>query len=163
VPRPLEFVVTRSISAPNDVVWRVLGDFGAEHRWTRSVSQCARDTAEVGVGTVRSCRLPRPLMGRTQVREVLTEFEYGRSLAYSLEGAAGPFAFASSRWSTSVAADRVTAVTVQGSFEPKNAAVRLMVWPFAKPMLQRVTKRVLQELEAFLMAAGSPASRQSSL
>jgi ribosome-associated toxin RatA of RatAB toxin-antitoxin module len=89
-------------------------------------------------------------MGRTEVREGLTEFEPGKALAYSLEGPAGPFAFASSRWSTRPATDRTTAVTIQGRFEAKNAAVRILIWPLIKPMLRRVTKRVLRELEAYL-------------
>lgn len=152
--RSLKFAVTRVVPASNEAVWRVLGDFGAEHRWTRTVSRCARDTVDVRVGTVRSCRLPRPLMGRTEVREVVTEIEPGRALAYSLEGAAGPFAFASSRWSTSAAASHATAVTVEGAFEPKNVAVGLLAWPFAKPMLRRLTRRVLAELESFLAAGG---------
>ncbi len=149
--RRLRIAVTSVIAAPNDAVWTVLGDFGAEHRWTHTVSRCTRDTADVRVGTVRSCRLPRPLMGRTKVRETLTEFEPGHALAYSLKGAAGPFAFASSRWSTSSARDHSTTVTVEGVFEPKNAVVRYLVWPFVKPMLGHAMTRVLRELDAFLI------------
>lgn len=87
----------------------------------------SRDTADVRVGTVRSCRLPRALVGRTEVREALTEFEPGRSLAYRLEGSAGPFAFASSRWSTLSTTDRTTAVTVEGRLKAKNPAVRILM------------------------------------
>ena len=154
VLRPLKFAVTHVVDAPNEVVWGVLGDFGTEHRWTRTVSDCTRDTVEVRVGTVRYCQLPRPLMGRTAARETVTEFEQGRALAYSLEGPAGPFAFASSRWSTTPSSNHATAVTVEGRFAPKNAAVRALVWPFAKPMLRRFTKRVLLELEAFVTPGG---------
>lgn len=150
--RPLTFEVTRVIPAADDAVWDVLGDFGTEHRWTKALSRCERDTPDVRVGTVRWCRLPRPVMGRTEVREVVTEFEPGRTLAYSLDGAAGPFASASSRWSTRPASSRATAVTVAGSFEPRNRAVPLLAWPLAKPMLRRVTRRVLRELEEFLVA-----------
>lgn len=157
--RSLRFAVTRVIAAPNDAVWRVLGDFGAEHRWTKTLSHCTRDTTDVRVGTVRNCRLRRSLMGRTEVRETLTEFEPGRALAYSLEGAAGPFASASSRWTTSPSSNHATAVTVEGTFEPKTRAVRVLVWPFAKPMLQRVTKRVLRELEAYVLPGGPPVRR----
>jgi uncharacterized protein YndB with AHSA1/START domain len=148
--RPLRFTVTHVVPTPNEDVWRVLGDFGREHQWTTTLSQCTRDTPDVRVGTVRTCRLPRPLMGRTQVREALTEFEPGHSLAYALDGSAGPFATASSRWSTSPVHDDATAVTVEGMFTPKNAAVPVIVWPFAKPMLRRLTKRILGELEGFL-------------
>lgn len=146
----LKFSVTHVIHAPNEAVWRVLGDFGREHRWTRTVAGCTRDTVDVRVGTVRSCRLPRPLMGRSEVREALTEFEPGRALAYALDGTAGPFAFASSRWSTKPASTHATAVTVEGRFEPKNGSVRFLVWPFARPMLRRITRGVLRELDGFL-------------
>jgi uncharacterized protein YndB with AHSA1/START domain len=146
----LRFAVTHVIPARNEDVWRVLEDFGAEHRWTTSVRWCTRDTADVRVGTVRTCQLPRPLMGRSEVREEVTELEPGRVLAYFLDGTAGPFATASSRWSTVTTAGDATAVTVQGTFAPKNAAVPVVVWPFAKPTLQRLTRHVLRELEVFL-------------
>lgn len=148
--RMLQFAVTHEIPASNEDVWRVLGDFGREHRWTRSLSRCTRDTSDVRVGTVRTCQLPRPLMGRTEVREELTEFAPGRSFAYSLEGPAGPFEFASSRWSTTPTTDGATAVTVEGTFSPRNVAVPVVVWPFVQPMLQRLTRRILGELETFL-------------
>jgi hypothetical protein len=98
--RPVTFAVTCSVNAPNDAVRKVIGDFGTEHRSTRTLSECRRDTRDVRVGTVRDCRLPRPLMGRSEVRETLVEFAWGRALAYTLDGSAGPFASAQSRWST---------------------------------------------------------------
>jgi uncharacterized protein YndB with AHSA1/START domain len=139
------------IDSPNEAVWHVLGDFGSEHRWTRSVSRCTRDTKEVRVGTVRTCELPRSLMGRSHVRESLTEFEAGRALAYQLEGPAGPFAVASSRWSSKATSSHSTAVTVEGKFEPKNSAVRILLWPLVRPMLKRLTGRILRELEEFVV------------
>lgn len=156
--RPLAFEVTRHIRASNDAVWHLLADFGNEHRWTSAVSHCTRDTRDVHVGTARSCRLPRPLMGRTHAREALTEFEPGRALSYALEGPAGPFAVASSRWSTRPRSSDATSVTVEGTFEPKHAAVRLFVWPIAKPILLRITRRVLRDLEAFLLTSGPGAA-----
>lgn len=148
--RPLTFAVTCAVDAPNKAVWKVIGDFGTEHRWTRTLTECQRDTDEVRVGTVRSCRLPRPLMGRTEVRETLVEFAWGSALAYTLDGAAGPFASAESRWSTTPTSERTTSVTVTGRFRPKHPLVRALVWPFAKPMLKRLTRRVVGELEVFL-------------
>ena len=68
------------------------------------------------MGTVRTCVLPRPLMGRDHVREQLTEFEPGRALSYRLEGPAGPFAVASSRWSTNPVNAGSTQVRVEGIF-----------------------------------------------
>lgn len=50
-------------------VWRLLGDFGNEHRWSSQLASCRRDTAEVGVGTRRACALAKPLMGRTETTE----------------------------------------------------------------------------------------------
>lgn len=148
----LQFVVTRVLAVPNEDVWRVLGDFGTEHRWSKALVHGERDTPNVRIGTARSCRLPKPLMGRTHVREVLTELEPGRALAYALEGPAGPFASACSRWSTS-RWGLSTAVTVEGRFDPKNWAVRVFVWSLVRPILRRLTRRVLGELEAFVLAA----------
>lgn len=34
--------------------------------------------------------------------------------------------------------------TVEGRFMPRNAAMQLVVWPFAKPMLQHLTRRILR-------------------
>jgi uncharacterized protein YndB with AHSA1/START domain len=150
MPDLLQFSVTRVLHASSRDVWRVLGDFGNEHRWTQSLSHCERNTREVRVGTARRCRLPKPLMGRSEVHEVLTEFEPERALAYALDGPAGPFASAFSRWSVQPVSAGATAVTIAGRFEPKNWMVRLFVWPLAKPMLKRLTTRVLGELELFV-------------
>ena len=152
----LHFDVSSIVHAPVDAVWTVLGDFGTEHRWTRSLTHCCRDTADVRVGTVRSCRLPKPLMGRSDVREALTEFEPGQTLAYSLAGSAGPFASAASRWSTRPAANQKTMITVEGWFQPKNMVIALVLWPFIKPMLRRFTKGVVRELDAFIAANAEP-------
>jgi DNA-binding transcriptional LysR family regulator len=73
-------------------------------------------------------------------------------LAYALDGPAGPFASAASRWATRRLNDRSTLVTVEGNFTPRNALARFIVWPLAKPMIRRLTGRVLTELEAFLTA-----------
>lgn len=153
MPDLLQFSVTRVLHASSRDVWRVLGDFGNEHRWTQSLSHCERNTPEVRVGTARTCRLPKPLMGRTEVSEVLTEFEPERALAYALDGPAGPFASAFSRWSTRPASEDSTEVTIAGRLEPKNWFVRFLVWPLAKPMLQRLTARVLGELEVFVVGS----------
>jgi hypothetical protein len=151
MPKPLSFTVERRVGASRDAVWEVLGDFGTEHRWTKSLEHCERDTDLVGVGTIRTCTLPKPLMGRTSVREQLTEYEPGQALAYLLEGSAGPFASASSRWSTTARPDGETIVTVEGFFTARSRVVPILVWPLARPMLRRLTRRVIGELEAFVV------------
>src|SRR5438552_5851053 len=148
----LRFTVTRILVASNDDLWRVLGDFGTEHRWSKALVQCERDTPDVRVGTTRSHRLPRPLIGRMHVREVLTELDPGRAFAYALEGPAGPFGSASSRWSTN-RQGRSTAVTVEGFFVPRIWPVRALHWPLVRPMLRWLTRRVLGELDAYVVAA----------
>lgn len=148
--RILTIQATRSVVVPNDAVWRVLGDFGTEHRWSRTLSKCERDTPDVRVGTTRVCTLPRPVMGRTEARERLVEFDPGRALAYVLDGSAGPFSSAGSRWSTRVDAAGRTEITVEGRFEPKNALVKILVWPLARLYVRRLIRRTLVELEAFL-------------
>jgi uncharacterized protein YndB with AHSA1/START domain len=152
------FVVTETVHAPPDAVWAVLADFGTEHRWTRTLAHCERDTAVVGVGTVRTCTLPKPLMGRTVVREELTAFEPGRALAYTLDGPAGPFQTASSYWSTSQGVEDTTVLTVEGRFTPRNWLSRALVWPLARPMIRRLTRQVIRELEAFILSASSPSA-----
>jgi len=143
----VSFAVERPLRAPVDRVWAVLGDFGTEHRWTTSVARCTRSTPDVRVGTQRTCRLPKPLMGRTEATETLVEYEPGHALAYVLEGAAGPFARAQSRWSVRPAGEG-TMLRVEGRFEPKGWAARHLVWPLARPMIVRLTRRVMAELDA---------------
>jgi hypothetical protein len=143
------FAVTERVRASNTAVWALLGDFGNEHRWTRTLTHCERDTADVHVGTVRTCTLPKPLMGRTSAREVLTEFDPGVALGYALDGPAGPFLTASSRWSTRPASDGTTLVTVEGTFTTRNWVGRLLLWPLAKPMIKGLARRVVRELGSF--------------
>ncbi len=156
--RELSFSVTRPIPATNEAIWAILADFGNEHRWTSTLSHCERDTNGVRVGTARVCTLARPLMGRSAVREQLTEFEPGAALAYSLEGPAGPFRRAASRWSTREAAAGTTILTVQGNFTAYNALVPFLVWPLVEPYLKGVTKHVLDEFERFVVASSAAAS-----
>jgi uncharacterized protein YndB with AHSA1/START domain len=160
--KTLTFAVETTVGASSDVVWDVLGDFGTEHRWTKSLDHCVRDTDVVRVGTVRTCTLPRPLMGRTAVREELTEYEPGAVLAYRLEGSAGPFASASSRWSTVPRSDGGTSVTVQGFFTARSRTAEVLVWPLARPMLRRLTRSVIGELEAFVLRQSEPAQPGSA-
>lgn len=151
----LRFTVSRTVQAPVGAIWQVLGDFGTEHRWSKQLNHCARDTDTVGVGTVRTCTLPKALMGRTQVREALTEYVPGTALAYALDGGAGPFASAASRWSTRPAPGDSTVVTVDGFLTARNRLARFLLWPLAKPMLRRLTRRVIGELEVFVASSAT--------
>jgi hypothetical protein len=154
----VEFRVTHRLQSSNEAVWNVLGDFGTEHRWTKSLTHCERDTIAVSVGTIRTCTLPRALMGRTKVSEQLTEYTPMAALAYELDGAAGPFASAKSRWSTNVREDGTTELCVEGHFVPRGHFSRWIVWPLAKTMIQRLTKQVMRELESYVTAQSSSAS-----
>jgi uncharacterized protein YndB with AHSA1/START domain len=147
----LRFEVARTVHAANESIWRVVGDFGNEHHWTKTLSHCERDTGDVRVGTARRCTLPRPLMGRNWVREIVTEFVPGKAISYELEGPAGPFASAASRWSTSPISGDSARVTVEGRFTARNWLAETIVWPVAKPMLRRLTRSVIDELEAYLV------------
>jgi Polyketide cyclase / dehydrase and lipid transport len=89
--------IARTHGSPAQV-WRLLGDFGNEHRWSSQLASCRRDTAAVAVGTRRTCTLAKPLMGRTETTEELTEYVAGASLAYRLSGRAGPFRVSEGRW-----------------------------------------------------------------
>ena len=149
----LEFSVSKTLRVSNAAVWDVLGDFGTEHRWTRTLKYCERDTTTVGVGTARTCVLPKPLMGRTSVRETLVEYAPLVTLTYELDGPAGPFLQARSRWSTYALSSETTALEVEGMFVPRNWMGRYAIWPAAKPMLRRLTRQVLNELEAYVIGA----------
>jgi uncharacterized protein YndB with AHSA1/START domain len=149
--KEVTFSVTRVLQAPTNAVWHVLADFGTEHKWSESLVHCERDTIEVAVGTVRTCTLPRPLMGRTYVREQLTEYEPLSVLAYKLDGAAGPFAAAQSRWTTRSIPNGTTALVVEGKFVPRDWFSSFVVWPLAKPLLRRLTKQVMRELEEYVL------------
>lgn len=150
----VSFQVQTRIQAPADRVWATLGDFGHEHLWTKSVKSCQRDTPDVRVGTTRTCQLPRPLMGRTEARETLTEYEPERALAYVLDGPAGPFARAESRWSVEPAGDHDSVVRIEGKFTPKNWAARWLLWPIARPAIARLSRGVLRELAEHVEVQG---------
>jgi uncharacterized protein YndB with AHSA1/START domain len=152
------FTVTETIDASPASVWNILGDFGTEHRWTRSLAKCERDTPDVRVGTTRTCVLPKPLMGRMQVREQLTEYEPGHALAYLLDGPAGPFLTAASRWSIQPAADGATSLTVAGTFTPKNWFSRI-VWVVARPAIRRLTRNAIRELGTYVRSSRGLPSR----
>ena len=156
MPTQLRFAVSRTVPAPVEAIWQVLGDFGTEHRWSRQVNHCARDTEAVRVGTVRTCTRPMGLMGRTEVREELTEYVPGTALAYALDGPAGPFSTAASRWSTSPVSDNSTVLTVEGFFTPRNRMAQILIWPLAKPVLRRLTRSVIGELEEFVVRSRHP-------
>lgn len=147
----VRYEVRRTLRASADAVWLVLGDFGTEHRWTRTVNHCVRDTETVDVGTRRTCTLPRALMGRNEVTEVITQYVPGHSLAYVLEGPAGPFSRAGGKWSISPASGDSALLTVEGKFTPRNWLSEFVVWPLAKPFLRRLTNRVIAELERFVI------------
>lgn len=156
MPTQLRFAVSRTVRAPVEAIWQVLGDFGTEHRWSKQVNHCVRDTAAVRVGTVRTCTRPKALMGRTEVREELTEYAPGTALAYALDGPAGPFSSAASRWSTKPVSDDSTVLTVEGFFTPRNRVAQILIWPLAKPVLRRLTLGVIGELEEVVVRSRHP-------
>ena len=156
MPTQLRFAVSRTVPAPVEAIWQVLGDFGTEHRWSKQLNHCARDTETVRVGTVRTCTRPKALMGRNEVREELTEYAPGTALAYALDGPAGPFSSAASRWSTKPVSDGSTVLTVEGFFTPRNRMAQILIWPLAKTILRQLTRRVIGELEEFVVRSRYP-------
>ena len=150
MPQTLSFSVSRTVAASADRVWQVLGDFGTEHRWSKGLRHCHRTTEAVAVGTARICELPRPLMGRTRVREELTEYVDGASLAYELDGAAGPFATAGSRWSVDAVDANRSTVTVRGQFTPQSPLV-LLLWPLLRFFVARLSRESIGELEDYVV------------
>jgi len=150
---PITICERQTIPAAADTVWAVLGDFGTEHRWSRQLAACDRDHATVTVGTVRSCRLARPLLGRRQVAEQLTDYQPGSTLAYQLRGSAGAFRSAEGRW-TLRAAQGGTVVEVSGRFQPRSPLVGLVLGPLARRTAVRAARRALADLTAFVLDHG---------
>src|SRR5260370_36765671 len=126
MPKSLRVCRQRLIRAPIDRVWSVVGDFGHEDCWARNIRRSSRDTSEVGVGTIRTLTLARPLMGRDRVEEVIIAVEPGKLLAYRLRGGAGPFASAESHWRLR-AEDGGTLGAVEGRIAPRNALLGFLV------------------------------------
>lgn len=152
---PMIVRMSHSIAAPPEAVWRVLGDFGNDHQWNRSVSLCTRDTPDVRVGTTRTCHLPKPVMGRTEARETITEITPGRSLAYELDGPAGPFRKAGSAWQAMPNGPDGTTIIVEGRFEPKNKLVGIVLGPLVRLAVRRIIRQALREFEAFVTKPSS--------
>jgi D-proline reductase (dithiol) PrdB len=102
----------------------------------------------VGVGTVRTLTLARPLIGRNRVEEVIVAVEPGQLLAYRLRGGAGPFASAESHWRLQ-AEDDGTLVIIEGRFTLRNALLMLLVCGIAKAAVGRALDGTLRELAAY--------------
>lgn len=80
----------------------------------------------------------------------------GTALAYALDGPAGPFSSAASRWTTNPVSDDSTVLTVEGFFTPRNRVAQILIWPLAKPVLRRLTHGVIGELEEFVVRSRHP-------
>lgn len=145
-------VETRVLRARPERVWAVVGDFGNEHRWVSTLAHCRRSTTDVRVGTVRSCRLERPLMGRSSVDEELTDYQPGVMLAYRLLGAAGPFRSSEGRWWLRPGRDGTTAVEVAGRFTPRNVVIGFLFGRFARLVARRAARHTLDDLAAAVEA-----------
>jgi hypothetical protein len=60
MPKTLSFTVESTVGASTDAVWEVLGDFGTEHRWTKSLEHCERDTESSGWAPSAPARFRNP-------------------------------------------------------------------------------------------------------
>jgi len=66
--------VSRTVHASTDSIWRVLGDFGTEDRWTRTVHHCARVTARSWQARILIWPLAKPMLQRL-TRSVIGELD----------------------------------------------------------------------------------------
>lgn len=148
MPKSLRASRQRFVHAPIERVWSVVGDFGHEAQWARNIRQSTRNTSTVEVGTFRTLKLAKPLMGRDQVEEVIIAIEPGRMLAYRLHGNAGPFASAESHWRLREDG-RGTIVEVEGRFVPRSAILGFLVGGAAKVAIKRTLDGTLRELAEF--------------
>lgn len=145
----IEISARRTLRADPALVWSILGDFGTEHRWASQLRHCRRNTNTVRVGTVRSCTLAKPLMGRSTVDEELVDFEPGRALSYKLRGGAGPFRSAEGRWTVRPGRGG-TFVEVSGRFEPRSAVIGFIFGGLARAAARRAARRALDDLATFV-------------
>src|SRR5258706_6641318 len=157
MPKLLRVSRQRLVRAPIERVWALVGDFGHEDRWARNIRHSSRDTATVGVGTVRTLALAKPLMGRDRVEEVVIAVEPSRMLAYRLRGSAGPFASAESHWRLREGGDGCggTLVEVEGRFVPRNALFGVLLGGAAKAVVRRTLDGALRELAAVVEGGGN--------
>src|SRR5262249_16642891 len=125
------------------------GDFGHEDRFARNIRHSSRDTPGVGVGTVRTLVLAKPLMGRDRVEEVVIAIEPGWMLAYRLRGSAGPFASPQRHWHRPAAGEE-TIVEVEGRFLPRSTLLGFLVGGAAKAAVRRALDGSLRELAAYV-------------
>jgi len=146
---PVQISEGRLIQAAVARVWSVVGDFGNEHKWASQLKHCQRNTETVRVGSVRSCTLAKPLMGRAAVEEVLIDYEPGKTLSYRLRGAAGPFRSAEGRWTLRADANG-TFVEVGGHFQPRNAFVAVLFGRLARAVAVRAARRALHDLADYV-------------
>ncbi len=132
-----EIVKQIEIAAPPEAVWRAIADFGAVAAWAPAVKEAHWiSDARSGVGCGRYVTAST---GHT-VRQVVTEWEDGRSLAFQIpDGMASVIAFLQERWSVRPApggAQVVVEMAYRSKFGPFGAAVaRLMVLPVLAKML----------------------------
>lgn len=103
-----------SVAAPVDMVWDLLAGFADISGWATSVSQSSLLTAgPPGPGTVR-----RVQVGRAALRETITAWEPGRTLAYDIAGLPAIVTAASNTWT--LAPDGAgTSVTLTGRVETR--------------------------------------------
>lgn len=145
----IEIFARRVIRADPVLVWSILGDFGTEHRWASQLRSCRRNTDIVRIGTVRTCMLAKPLMGRSTVDEELIEFDPGKVLSYALRGSAGPFRSAQGRWTIgSVHGGAV--VEIAGRFEPRSPMIGFLFGSLARAAAMRSAQRALADLATFV-------------
>jgi ribosome-associated toxin RatA of RatAB toxin-antitoxin module len=153
MPKSLRVSRQRLVHAPSERVWSVVGDFGHEDHFARNIRHSSRDTSNVGVGTIRTLELAKPLMGRDRVEEVIIAIEPGRMLAYRLRGSAGPFVSAESHWRLREEG-RGTIVEVEGRFLPRNVLLGFLIGGAAKAMVRRTLDGALRELAAYVEGDG---------
>lgn len=78
----MQSTARKTVSAPIDVVWRVLSDHEGMHNWAPGISAQVTSTGATdvnGVGAVRRITGPLPMPA---IVEEITAFEPGRRLSY---------------------------------------------------------------------------------
>ena len=128
-----------TVPAAPDAVWTVLADFGHLAEWARDVDHSCLTTEQAeGIGAAR-----RVQVGPLTLVETVTEWEGGRSLAYTLDGLPPFVRRAVNRWVLEPAGPDHTTITLTLDMTP---GPRPPMWPatmIATAVVRRATDRML--------------------
>lgn len=140
---------TRIISAPPEVLWRVLADFGAISSWARNVDHsCVLEHRPEPIGTSRRIQI-----GENTFVERITEFtaptnQSQGTLGYDIEGLPPRLRRVANRWSLRPCGGGTTEVTLTSTVQIANNPVARIAEQAACQLLATQSDTMLAGLAA---------------